>query len=96
LTQGQGLVGLQGLELKGLSRAAALLHRAEASLNAFGEMCTGRTLHTFHLFLNAAIGPDSEADGALGHPGPENNIWIVAGFAGEWACCRGRAPGALS
>jgi hypothetical protein len=69
LAQGLGLAGLLGLDLEGLSRAASLLHRAEASLDAFGERFTGPTPSTFHLLLHAAIGPDSETDGALGHPG---------------------------
>lgn len=69
LTKGLPLGGGEGLRSKGLAGAAALLHAAESILDAFGERLTGRALDTFHQFLNAAIWPNAETDGALGHPG---------------------------
>jgi hypothetical protein len=32
------------------------------------ELLTGLTQHALHLLLHAAIGPDAETDGVLGHP----------------------------
>ena len=68
LTEGLALGGGEGLGGEGLAGAAALLHAAEAILDAFGERLTSRAQHTLHEFLNAAIGPDAESDGALVHP----------------------------
>ena len=68
-----GLEGHMRLNLKSLGGAAPLLHRAEASLNAFGELLAGKALNTFHMLLHTTIGPDSETDGVLGHPGSEKD-----------------------
>lgn len=56
--------------LEGLGRAAALLHNAEARLNALCELLAAIASNTFDPLLHAAIGTDAEADRALDHPGP--------------------------
>lgn len=66
-----GCEGFQIPSLEGFGGAAAQLHGAEAHLNALGELLASKTLHAFHLFFHTTIGPDSETDGALGHPGSE-------------------------
>lgn len=61
------LVLLQLLALESLGGASPLLNLAEASLDPFGQRFTARALHSFHQLLHQPIGPDPEADGALGH-----------------------------
>jgi hypothetical protein len=83
-----GQENVTGPGLKGSGSAAPLLHRAEACLNALSEPLAGTALHSFHLFLNAAIGPDSKTDGALGHPGCEIRLANASGVGRGL----GRAP----
>jgi hypothetical protein len=68
LTKGLPLGSGEGLGGKRLAGATALLHAAETVLDAFGERLASGALHTFHKFLYAAVRPDAETDGALGHP----------------------------
>jgi hypothetical protein len=84
LAQRLTLGGLQGEGGERLTGAAALLHRAETVFDAFGERLAAGSLNALHELFNAAVGPDVEADGALGHPERETVAKMLTGFGGLW------------
>jgi hypothetical protein len=62
--------------------AAPLQNRAKAVFDALGERFAARSHHALNLFINAPIGMDAEADGALSHPETGNGTVMVAGISG--------------
>ena len=69
-----GLLCREFGSLKGLRRFTPLLHRAEPGFDASGQLLAANPGNALHRFLNATIGPDAEADRALGHPDLERRM----------------------
>jgi len=55
------------LALESLGGIPPLLHRAEPGLYPLGELRAAHPGNALHRFLDAAVGPDAEADRALDH-----------------------------
>jgi hypothetical protein len=73
MKSGAGLLEMQGwnhglrLRLERFRRAATLLDRTKPGFDPLGELGASCPLNPFHHLFDAAVGPNAEPNGVLGH-----------------------------